>query len=54
MRRYIGNTATAMTKADRNGGTRAEGLFMAADFRRKNIRLASENYIGRRLYFLTL
>ncbi len=27
---------------------------MAVDFRRKNIRLASQHYLGRRLYFLTL
>lgn len=27
---------------------------MAGDFRRKNIRLPSENYVGQRLYFLTL
>jgi putative transposase len=27
---------------------------MAADFRRKNIRLPRQNYIGRRLYFVTL
>jgi REP element-mobilizing transposase RayT len=32
----------------------AERLVMAVDFRRKNIRMPSENYIGRRLYFLTL